>query len=72
MMCKDEELDYLIHKERMRKLEKLQNEYAFKIADSKELSLKLIAWLSTRRLFCYTCNNQFYSAAGFVNHGCVK
>ena len=69
---KDEELDYLIFKERMRKLEKKQNEFAYKIADSKVLSFKLIEWMSNRKLFCENCNNQFYSNEGFVNHGCMK
>ena len=69
---KEEELDYLIFKERMRKLERKQNEFAYKIADSKLLSFKLIEWLSNRRLFCENCNVQFYSNEGFVNHGCIK
>lgn len=71
-LTKEEELDYLIFKERMRKLEKKQNEFAYKIADSKVLSFKLIDWLSKRKLFCEICNNQFYSNEGYVNHGCFQ
>lgn len=71
-LTKQEELDYLIWKERMRKLERKQNEFAYKIADSKVLSFRLIEWLSKRKLFCEICNNQFYSNEGYVNHGCFK
>lgn len=71
-LTKQEELDDLIWKERMRKLERKQNEFAYKIADSKLLSFKLMEWLSNRKLFCEKCNNQFYSNEGFVNHGCFK
>lgn len=70
--CKDEELDYLIWKERMKKLARLQNEFAYKIADSKILSFKLMEWMSKRKLFCEKCNEQFYSNEGFVSHGCFK
>lgn len=70
--CKAEELDYLIFKEYMRKLTKKQNEFAYEISESKELSLKLLAWISGRVLWCEKCNNQFYSNEGFVNHGCMK
>ena len=69
-LTKAEELDYLIWKERMRKLEKLQNEFALSI-NNKE-SFQLVQWLSHRRLFCEKCNNQFYSNEGYVNHGCFK
>lgn len=71
-LTKQEELDYLVWKERMRKLEKRQNEFASKIADSKVLSFKLMDWLSKRRLFCEKCNNQFYSNEGYVSHGCFR
>ena len=68
--CKEEELDYLIWKERMRKLERLQNEFALTVAESKLLSMRLLAWISTRKLYCEKCNVRFYSNEGFVNHGC--
>ena len=71
-LTKDEELDYLIWKERMRKLERKQNEFAITIAESKLLSMKLLTWISTRKLHCEKCNKQFYSNEGFVSHGCFK
>ena len=69
-LTKAEELDYLIWKERMRKLEKLQNEFALSINNKQ--SFELVQWLKNRRLFCEKCNNQFYSNEGYVNHGCFK
>ena len=69
-LTKQEELDYLVWKERMRKLEKLQNEFAYSL-NNKE-SFQLVQWLTQRRLFCEKCNNQFYSNEGFVRHGCFK
>lgn len=67
---KQEELDYLIWKERMRKLEKIQNEIALDF-NNKD-SFELYKWLKNRRLWCEKCNNQFYSNEGYVNHGCFK
>lgn len=67
---KAEELDELIFKERMRRLEKRMNEIATEM--SKEDSYKLIAWLKQRVLCCERCNIQFYSNEGFVGHRCFR
>ena len=67
---KAEELDELIFKERMRRLEKRMNEIATDMTN--EESYKLVAWLKKRTLFCERCNLQFYSNEGFVMHGCFK
>lgn len=69
-LCKEEELDNLIFKERMDRLCKKQNYYLAEI--NKEDSFKLVRWLSERKLWCEKCNKQFYSNEGFVNHGCMR
>lgn len=69
-LCKEEELDHLIFKERMARLNKQLNFY---LADmSNEDSYLFSKWIMERKLWCELCNKQFYSNAGFVNHGCLK
>lgn len=67
---KAEELDDLIFKERMAKLNKKLNYYLSEMSD--EDSYLFCQWLQERKLWCEKCNTQFYSNAGFVNHGCMK
>lgn len=69
-LTKQEELDYLIWKERMRKLEKRQNEIA--LSFNNKDSHDLVQWLTNRKLWCEKCNNQFYSNEGYVSHGCFR
>lgn len=68
--CKDEELDYLIWKERLAKLNKKLNYYLAEM--SNEDSYLFSVWIQQRTLWCEKCNTQFYSNVGFVNHGCFK
>lgn len=63
-----EQIDELVFKRRMRRLEKRMNEFAASL--SKEESFLLLNWLKERTLFCERCNIQFYSNSGLVNHKC--
>ena len=65
-----EQWDEIIFQKRMRKLGKLQNEYAYEISKDKEKSFQLLDWISKRVLFCERCNVQFYSNVGLVMHKC--
>ena len=56
--------------DRLRKLEKRQNEFALSM--NKEDAFKFVEWLSKRNLFCMKCKEEFYSNVGYVNHGCMK
>ena len=67
-----EKTDEIRFKERMRKLAKLQNEFAFEISEDKEKSYELLNWIAARTLFCERCNVQFYSNIGLVNHKCKE
>ena len=69
-LCKEEELDHLIFKERMSKLNKRLNFYLAEMTG--EESYLFSRWIMERKLWCELCNKQFYSNEGFVNHGCMK
>lgn len=65
---KQEELDHLVWKERMAKLNKKLNSYLSEMTD--EDSYFFCQWLQDRKLFCEKCNNQFYSKIGLRGHVC--